>query len=252
MQHFAVIAMPRSGSTRLCNILGQHPAIACHQEIFHQHEVQAFFARDRGLEIMDRDRRDADPAAFLDRFIGFAETWFKGRAHHGFKVLLNERQIRAATQIVAPHARLHKIVLRRDNLLACYTSLRLAIESGVWQRVEGEAAANRGHMLLFEPILFRAFAGRQLKARAAIMDIIRRGGQRYIELEYAETLTASGLERAWAFFGVPAIGERGAIRKTNTRPLLECYKNPEAVRAEMQEIGRIEWLAGDDATVTAA
>ena len=89
-------------------------------------------------------------------------------------------------------------------------------------------------------------------ARAAIMDTIRRGGQRYIELEYAETLTPAGLERAWAFFGVPAIAERGAIRKTNTRSLLDCYSNPDAVRAEMQEIGRIEWLAGDDPILPAA
>jgi hypothetical protein len=252
MQHFAVMAMPRSGSTRLCNILGQHPAIACHQEIFHPDEVQAFFTRDRPLEIMDRARRDADPKAFLDRFIDLAETWFKGRAHHGFKVVFNNRQTRAATQVVGTDPRFNKIVLRRDNLLACYTSLRLAIETGVWQRVEGEAAANREHMLLFEPIPFRAFAGRSLMARAAIMDTIRRGGQRYIELEYAETLTAEGLERAWGFFGVPAIAERGAIRKTNTRPLLECYCNPDAVRAEMEEIGRIEWLAGDDPILPAA
>src|SRR5690606_25596962 len=134
--------------TRLCEILGRHPAIACHQEIFHPHEVQADLPRDRGLEVMDRSRRDADIAGLPERFLDFAETWFQGRAWHGFKVLLNDGQVRAATQIVCPSARLSKIVLRRDNLLACYTSLRLAMETGVWQRSGEALPANREHRLV--------------------------------------------------------------------------------------------------------
>lgn len=246
MQHFAVIAMPRSGSTRLCNILGRHPDIACHQEIFHPSEVQAYFAGDRTLDIMDRDRRDADPKAFLDRFLAFGETWFKGRTHLGFKVLLNEHQARAATEIVGPDPRLSKIVLRRDNLLACYTSLRLAAESGMWQRVEGEAATNSEHMLVFEVRRFQAFAGLQLMANAAVVAAMRRAGHRYLETEYTECLTPQGMRRIWAFLDVPSSGEQGAHRKVNTRPLLECYSNPDDVRGAMRDIGRPEWLAGDE------
>ena len=71
MQHFAIIAMPRSGSTRLCDILGRHPAVACHLEIFHPSEVQAHLPADTGLEVMDVAKRDANPKLFLDKFLAF-------------------------------------------------------------------------------------------------------------------------------------------------------------------------------------
>jgi hypothetical protein len=249
MQHFAVVAMPRSGSTRLCEILGRHPAIACQQEIFHPHEVQAFLPRDRGLEVMDRDRRDADPASFLDRFLDFAQEWFAGRTWHGFKVLLNDRQVGAATQIVCPSARLSKIVLRRDNLFACYTSLRLAIETGVWQRSGDALPANRQHHLVLDRARFLAFAGQELAAHAAILESMRRNAHRFLELEYRETLTPAGLEPVWRFLGLPPIDAPGLLNKVNTRPLLECYADPDEVRQTMRDLGRTEWLVGDDAPV---
>ncbi len=247
MQHFAVVAMPRSGSTRLCEILGRHPAIACHQEIFHPHEVQADLPRDRGLEVMDRSRRDADIAAFLERFLDFAETWFQGRAWHGFKVLLNDGQVRAATQIVCPSARLSKIVLRRDNLLACYTSLRLAMETGVWQRSGEALPANREHRLVFDRARFLAFTGLELAAHAAMLEGMRRNAQRFIELEYRETLASEGLDKIWRFLGVPPVDASGPLRKVNTRPLLECYADPNEARQAMYDLGRTDWLQGDEA-----
>lgn len=246
MQHFAVVAMPRSGSTRLCEILGQHPAIACHQEIFHQHEVQAYFPRDRGLAVMDRDRRDADPAAFLERFLDFAEQWFADRAWHGFKVLLNDRQVGAATQIVCPNRRLDKIVLRRDNLFAGYTSLRLAIETKVWQRTGAAMPENGRHRLVFDRARFLAFAGLQLTSHGAIMQQLRRDGHRILELEYRETLAPGGLDPVWRFLGARPLAAVGSHGKVNLRPPLECYADPDEARQTLYELGRADWLDGDE------
>lgn len=246
MQHFAVVAMPRSGSTRLCEILGKHPAVACHQEIFHPHEVQAYLPRDRGLEVMDRGRRDADPAVFLERFLDFAEEWFAGRAWHGFKVLLNDKQVAAATQVVCPNKRLSKIVLRRDNLFACYTSLRLAIETKVWQRTGNAMPENGRHRLVFDRARFLAFAGQQLAAHGAIMDRMRQDGHRVLELEYRETLAPGGLDQVWRFLGVPPAAASGSQQKVNLRALLECYADPGEARQAMHDLGRTAWLDGDE------
>jgi len=245
MQHFAVVAMPRSGSTRLCEILGRHPDVACHQEIFHPYEVQASLPRN--ADIMDRARRDADPAAFLDQFLDFAETCFRGRACHGFKVLLDSGQLAAATRIVCPSPRLGKIVLRRDNLLACYTSLRLAVETGVWQRTGDTPPDTGGDRLVFERKRFLAFAGQQLTAHAAIMASLLRSGHRVLALEYRETLTPQGFDQIWRFLGVPPRVDEGSLLKVNARPPLECYGNPDEVRETMLNLGRADWLAGDDA-----
>lgn len=130
MQHFVVIAMGRSGSSRLCDFLGRHPSVACHQEIFSPHEVQAHLPKDLGLKLLDREFRDSDPKAFLDEFLRFNETWFKDRQWHGFKTILGPRQMRA-TLLCCADRRLRKILLHRDNLLAGYVSHRLGVEAGI-------------------------------------------------------------------------------------------------------------------------
>ena len=140
MQHFVIIAMPRSGSTRLCDILGRHPAIACHLEIFHPNEVQAHLPRDAGFEIMDPAKRDADPKLFLDKFLAFNEDWFKERQRHGFKVMLDRNQLKAVTEVITPDPRLKKIVLYRENLLASYASDAMALATGLWHRTNGADA----------------------------------------------------------------------------------------------------------------
>lgn len=247
MQHFAVVAMSRSGSTRLCEILDTHPAVICHHELFHQHEVQAYLPRDRGLKLMDRERRDADPAAFLRRFLDFAQSRFRDTARHGFKVLLNGEQGRVALEVVCPMERLGKIVLRRDNLLAWYTSRQLAAETGVWQRGRDAPPDDRDHKIAFDPQQFFAAAGQRIVMLRAVVARLRQSGQRFLELEYGETLAPAGLEKVWQFLGVAPIRAESPTSKLNTRALLDCYLNPDEVRSAMLAVGRPDWLAGDGA-----
>lgn len=245
MQHFAIIAMPRSGSTRLCDILGRHPTIACHLEIFHPDEVQAHFPRDAGYEIMDRAKRDADPKLFLDKFLAFNEGWFKKHQRHGFKVMLDRNQLKAVTEIVAPDPRLKKIVLYRDNLLACYASVELALGTGRWHRTEGSAApAEPERKIAFDWDRFFAFAGEQMMTRAALEAAMRLGHQPFLPVSYEETLTRRGMERVWNFLEVPPIEEEGIYRRTYERPLDDLFVDPERVRVAVRALGRPEWLEG--------
>ncbi len=245
MQHFAIVAMPRSGSTRLCEIVDSHPAAICHHELFHSQEVQAYLPRGRGLEALDRDWRDAAPAAFLGHFLGFAESWFRGYARHGFKILLNGAQGPVALEIVCPMERLAKIVLRRDNLLAWYTSRQLALATGVWQRARDAPADGGDHKIAFDRQDFCKITERQVVMYRAAIDRLRQSRQRFLELEYAETLTPAGLDGVWRFLGLPPTEVESPTRKMNTRPLLDCYSNPGDVRAAMRDIGRQDWLDGD-------
>jgi hypothetical protein len=98
--------------------------------------VQAHLPTDTGLEIMDVAKRDADPQLFLDKFLAFNETWFKGRQRHGFKVMLDRNQLPVLAEVIAPDPRLTKIVLVRDNLLARYVSVELAMATGRWHRTD--------------------------------------------------------------------------------------------------------------------
>ena len=68
-------------------------------------------------------------------------------------------------------------------------------------------------------------------------------GQPYLEIEYAESLEERGLDKVWSFIGVPAMPAPASMLKLNTRPLVECYSNPDDVRGAMLDLGRMQWLA---------
>jgi LPS sulfotransferase NodH len=241
MQHFAILAMPRSGSTRLCDIVGRHPAAACHQEIFHHDEVQAYLPRH--LEIMDRARRDADPGRFLDKFLAFNEVHFRGRQCHGFKVLFHQKQAKALVEIVGPDRRLKKIILNRNNVLACFASLRMAVATGEWQRTgTGGDAAARDQKIPFEREKFNAFVGEQTLMRAAVERAAQQSGRPLLSISYDETLTQAGLGRVWDFLELAPIADEGIFRKVRTRPLLDCFSNPDAVVEAARSVGRPDWL----------
>lgn len=251
MQHFAVIATPRSGSSRLCDILGRHPAMACHQEIFFPQEVQAYFPKTLGLKILDTAYRDADHKAFLDEFMVFGAGWFKDRQWHGFKCMISITQL-TPSLMICRDTRLRKIVLYRENLLASYASDRLGIETGVWQRFAGKEGEPVMHKLEFDRRGFHAYCGQRLIMRSACERAIGETGQDFLRIDYAQTLTADGLGRIWRYLGVPESANLGIYRQNNRRPLLECFSNPDEAVKAVEALGRSDWLKPEFATPSAA
>jgi hypothetical protein len=242
MQHFAVIAMGRSGSSRLCDILGRHPAIACHQEIFFPKEVQAHLPKTLGLKILDTAFRDADHKSFLDEFLRFNEGWFKNCVWHGFKSMLTRPQI-APSLMICRDKRLRKILLYRENLLASYASDRLGIDTGIWQRFEGVARAPDVHKVEFDRDGFHSYCGQRLVMLLASERALRDSGQDFLKIEYAESLTAEGMSRVWRYLDVPEAADRGIYQRSNTRPILECFSNPKDAEKAVEVLGRLDWLA---------
>src|SRR5438105_14018860 len=65
---FVVLAAPRSGSNMLCAMLGSHPSILCHHEIFNPKGVRLALAlRDTGFTLGTVTEREQDPLEFLER-----------------------------------------------------------------------------------------------------------------------------------------------------------------------------------------
>ncbi|HEY7609754.1 MAG TPA: hypothetical protein VIF14_11030 [Alphaproteobacteria bacterium] len=107
------------------------------------------------------------------------------------------------------------------------------------QPASGTALAPK---IAFDWDRFYAFAGEQIMARAAAEDAMRRSHQLFLPLTYEETLTKRGMARVWDFLNLPAIDDKGTYRKTNTRPLLDCFADPELVIRAARSIGRADWL----------
>jgi hypothetical protein len=149
------------------------------------------------------------------------------------------------TEVIAPDPRLMKIVLYRDNLLACYVSVALALATGRWHRTDGsDARAGPERKIDFDWGRFFAFAGEQALTRRAVEAAMQRSHQSYLPISYEETLTKRGMERVWNFLNVPPILDEGVYRRTYERRLLDYFSDPAAVTRVARALGRPDWLEG--------
>jgi hypothetical protein len=71
---------------------------------------------------------------------------------------------------------------------------------------------------------------------------MRRSHQLFLPLQYEETLTERGMARVWDFLNLPPGRDEGIYRKTNTRPLLDCFSEPDIVIRAARSVGRPDWL----------
>ena len=130
---FVIIASARTGSSHLVNVLGGHPEVFCHGNVFAQHMMATFWpkgARPTASEVGAiksdlREIREKDPDAFLERV--FSMDF--GRAHVGFKIFRGQND--AILEKLIADSSVRKIVLFRRNVLANYSSAMLAKESQI-------------------------------------------------------------------------------------------------------------------------
>jgi hypothetical protein len=127
-RRFAILAAPRTGSNMLCTLLGSHPEILCHHEIFNPEAIYyALDYRDGRLNIGTMAERERAPLEFLDRVwhadLGYPCLGFKfcrGQNPQVFVALLADRGVR-------------KIVIKRDNRLKTFVSELMSRQTGQWE-----------------------------------------------------------------------------------------------------------------------
>jgi LPS sulfotransferase NodH len=134
---FIVLTSPRTGSTHLISMLGQHPRIAVYMEPFNG------ALRSRS-EVRGRTVKDREDGAEFARYL-FAHP--DAPAAVGFKLMYQHARRGAIATVwpyLAKEPRLVVIDLVRDNLLEVIVSHRLAEVSGIWQIKAGRDAPERG------------------------------------------------------------------------------------------------------------
>ena len=125
---FLILAAPRTGSNLLCGLLNSHPSILCHHGLFNPDGVHyALDHRDGRLDFGSREKRDLDPAIFLDR------VWRNtlGSEAVGFK--FNHGESDWALQLLIRDPLVRKIVLTRGNRVRAYVSALEAAATGQWE-----------------------------------------------------------------------------------------------------------------------
>ena len=236
--HYVILCQARTGSTYLVRLLRSHPGVVSHGELFHP---RAIYYADRKAR-MDAEAlaaRDADPVAFLEQLQAAAPpgtpVGFKIFPHHSTTIL---DHVRATPQ-------LRRILLRRDNLLAQFSSERIAERTGRFTQPDGSPAPVR---IRFDEQDFLGFVDRVTGERVA-HERVARGDQtgggdspRVLSLEYHE-LFAAGIEgRLARFLQVGCLPLRAEhLVRQNTGRITERFDDPPAVRDFLDRYGHPEW-----------
>jgi hypothetical protein len=244
---FVIIASPRTGSTHLTALLHRHSDIICHGEIFHpkmRNPLKRWQSNDRVPDSVSEmvELRRRDPREFLSRVFrndhGGKQVGFKIFDGHNNEIL---------DELIAD-ASIKKVVLFRPNLLAVYSSSRIAHKIG--ERVI-KAPRESQPLVHFDPKKFIKYCRKHTSFYRDVLDRLVRGRQSFHFLNYETINDPSLFAAVVAFIGADpakAILEPASI-KQNSSELLKRFSNPEEAEELLRSEGRLNWLYEGEASL---
>ncbi len=232
---FIILSAPRSGFTALTRMLNTHPDVCCHGLPLFRNARHASGLRPEAAAALDLSKVEADPLAFCHDVLDFSH----GPKAVGFKIWHNGDPARTAlVDALVADPSIKKIILRRQNELAGYSSERLANMSR--NRPElfiDPSAPPRAH---FNPDRFRTF----VKTRQGWFDRYRakmRGDVIFIDYK---DLMKDGPNRIAAFLGLSPHEFVPQTLKRNTSEVLKRFKPSQhnLIRTTLDDIERPKWV----------
>ena len=226
---FIILTDQRSGSNHLAGLLDSHRSVRVAGELFNpdRHHL------DPGHELVEGlgDLRSQDPVAYLEAF--YAQPLDDATTHLGFRLFhdhARQRPEKAIWTALRRMRNLQVIHLQRRNLLKNLLSLKLALRSSRWQRLEGEPPVR------YEPLRIEfkeAVAHIRTRERnfAWGSRFFRRHQKTEIFYEDLERDEEHRLEDLLRFLGLPPQSLKSSTRKQNqqtTRELIENHAELEA------------------------
>jgi LPS sulfotransferase NodH len=231
---FVILAAPRTGSNMMCTLLGSHPDVLCHHELFNPRGVfYALELRDGSFDLGGIDERDREPLAFLER-VWSADL---GHTHVGFK--MTHRQNEAVLAAVLRDADVRKIVLRRENRVRTFVSKRISEELDQWE-VYSEADLNGERPRVHVDVdALRESIAENEDYYSELEQVLEATGQPFLRVSY-EQLVAGERARVLEFLDVPDAARAAAkLRMRSVR------QNPAPLRELVTNFGELETaLAG--------
>ena len=167
----------------------------------------------------------------------------------GFK-LLYIQNIKARDKLIEDPS-YRKILLYRENELACFSSRLIAEETG-------QGNAKKGDIVLTDTVPFNqkefeAFCKRRSdfyqKTRQLLAQIKRRRyfkSIKYIDIDYKDAVTTKGMRRTIDFIGADInFKTEPNTLKRNTNNIVERFNSPDKVMDYLKSIGKEEWAVED-------
>lgn len=232
---FVILSDARSGTSLLSETLNSHPAIVCHGEIFHP--TPTYHIKISQEEMAPEDLlslRESDTQKFVDlvfdrpdaETVGF-KMWRSQNAEY-CNVLLNDETVA-------------KIIYERRNILAKFSSIRLARETGVWNIKSGASRPKvLDKKLSFESQQFSDHANRH----RGLFDYYRKNSKgRVFNTSYLD-IVEHGFSEVLEFLEVPNVPLTPQKERLHSSSILERFQESDhdSVIRVVEELGHPEWL----------
>jgi hypothetical protein len=220
---FVILAAPRSGSNMLCTMLGSHPSILCHHEVFNPAGIRlALQLRETDFTLGTVGQREQDPEAFLERVwttrLGFPCVGFK----------LTHRQNEAVFRHLLADHTVAKIVLRRQNRLKTYVSHQVSETIAEWEVYRPADLIRDRPRVRVEPRRFLERVAFDDGYYNEILDAVEGQGHAWIEVFYETLFSVDEQNTIVRFLGLNPTStglEIGSVKQNShdLRDLVENY-----------------------------
>lgn len=228
---FIILAIARSGSSFLTTSLRSHPQVLCHGEVLLPRLFSKHVHGSARRILSAKECRKA-PHDFVERLFELDD----GCKAVGFKIFRAHNEEVRDSLLQNPDVR--KIILRRNNILASYSSLELARKTGQWgtRRTGGIKPGQ----IFFDSKQFETYRKRTEGYYRKINHIC--SGPR-MQITYEWNILSQNIRPVLDFLEVdPDVETRSRRRKMHGHLMLDRFLNPEAVVEHLDEIDHPEWI----------
>jgi hypothetical protein len=239
---FVLFFLPRTGSNMLKEWLTTHPAVRCLPTIFGTGKgwpkpdpggrgVMRWMRDNIASEWDDAELRRAKPRKLLRQILAASPDKYA----IGFKYNLTPEPL--TDEFLAFGAGLRKILLVRSNLLAAYSSDKVADATD--QGTARKGAAVKRVAVEFDPAEFGRFVAKRMQVYSHARQHMRRP---FLEIEYTVARTPEGIAKIGDFLNVDPSGFGAQTTvKRNSDDILSRFSNPELVQSSLNEKGLEHW-----------
>ena len=191
------------------------------------------------LEEVDPKFKDDDyRLANAESFVREVFSLFPDNPHYGFKLHLNQNRSYLDRLIASPDWRL--VLLRRENILAQYSSEKIAI-------VTGQGAAKKGTKIkkatvIFDANEFRRFLARRQKRWDEVRRRLDESGNMFFTIYYTQLLSKKFKAELLQYLGTdPQVDLEPGTEKRNPSNILTRFSNRGEAERELDAMSLLHW-----------
>lgn len=235
-KRFLIIGQARSGTTLVQTLLNSSDRMLCRGELFDNWQID-----DNGAKIQDIDQvraRDADPAAFLDRFLS-AQDLPKAPEWVGAKIL-SHHNTRLFQEVIPNHPEWAIVYVTRSNKLAQFSSHLQVKATGEWTRTQGKPTPPK---VQCDPRWASSETNRLANEDFLLGAWLETLANPILKLDYDRLLERETRARLIGFFGLSRFTRlRSPLIKQGQDEIAARFENRQDIETHFRALGREAWL----------